>query len=204
MLRMAHSIIVGVVLMVVSTAAWAQSAYRVQSGDRLSIEVLEDASLNRVVVVLPDGRFSFPFAGPLRGAGRTVSQIESSIVTAISNQFQEAPSVFVSVLPAERFEQPQPEPEPETINIFFVGEVNEPGVRAVEPGTSFLQAIAQSGGLTQFAATKRLQLRRTNDSGQQSLVTINYRALSRGAQLEQDVIMVDGDVILVPERRLFE
>ena len=95
-------------------------------------------------------------------------------------------------------------PEPETINIFFVGEVNEPGVRAVEPGTSFLQAIAQSGGLTQFAATKRLQLRRTNDSGQQSLVTINYRALSRGAQLEQDVIMVDGDVILVPERRLFE
>lgn len=204
MLRMTQSIIVGLVLTLVATAAWAQGAYRVKPGDRLNIEVLEDASLNRTVVVLPDGRFSFPFAGSVRASGRTVSQIEAAVQTAISNQFQTAPSVFVAVNPIIEPEEIRPEPEPETISVYFVGEVNTPGLREVEPGTSFLQAVAQSGGLTRFAATKRLQLRRTNASGRSTLVTINYHALSRGAQLERDVILTDGDVILVPERRLFE
>lgn len=204
MLRVIHSIIAGLVLTFIASAALAQSVYRVQPGDRLSIEVLEDASLNRNVVVLPDGRFNFPFAGALRAAGRSASQIEASITTAIGSQFQSPPTVFVSVQPEERFDEPVPEPEEETINVYFVGEVNTPGLREVAPGTSFLQAISQSGGLTRFAATKRLQLRRTNASGRQRLVTINYHALSRGAQLDQDVILVDGDVILVPERRLFE
>ncbi len=204
MLRMTYGIIAGLILTILATTASAQSAYRVRPGDQLIIEVLEDASLNRTVVVLPDGRFSFPFAGSLRARGRTVAQIEASIQTAISNQFQAAPSVFVSVNPKIDPVVPRPEPEPVTISIYFVGEVNTPGIREVEPGTSFLQAVAQSGGLTRFAATKRLQLRRINASGRTTLVKINYHALSRGAQLDKDVILRDGDVILVPERRLFE
>lgn len=204
MLRRAFGFFLGLVLTLVATSVVAQSSYRVLPGDRLTVEVLEDSTLNRSVVVLPDGRFTFPFAGAIRAAGRTVTQIEQAVQTAISNQFQAPPSVFVSVQPLERFEAPAPPPEPETIAIYFVGEVNQPGLQELEPGTSFLQAIAQSGGLTRFAATKRLQLRRTNSSGRSTLITVNYHALSRGAQLEKDVILSDGDVILVPERRLFE
>jgi polysaccharide export outer membrane protein len=68
-----------------------------------------------------------------------------------------------------------------------------------------LQALAQSGGLTRFAATKRIQLRRTDPrTGQQQISNINYRALSDGAVMVRDFVLQDGDVILVPERRLFE
>ncbi len=206
MLRMAKSIIAGLIMAFVATATLAQSEYRIQVGDRLVVEVLEDAALNRAVVVLPDGRISFPFAGTVRAAGRTVSQVETSITSAIRDQYQERPTVFVAVQPLERLELPTAAPEPEvvTISVYFVGEVNQPGLLEVEPGTSFLQAIAQSGGLTRFAATKRLQLRRTGASGRETIVKINYKALSQGAALESDVILADGDVILVPERRLFE
>ncbi len=66
------------------------------------------------------------------------------------------------------------------------------------------QALAESGGLTRFAADKRIQLRRTDPrSGQQSITPINYRALADGAVMN-DFPLADGDVILVPERRLFE
>ncbi len=51
-------------------AALAQgSDYKIRSGDSLSIEVLEDASLNRVLLVLPDGNVSFPLAGNVKAAG---------------------------------------------------------------------------------------------------------------------------------------
>lgn len=204
MLRMARGFIASLILTLLATVSFGQSEYRIEVGDRVVIEVLEDSALNRAVVVLPDGRISFPFAGTVRAAGRTVSQVEAAITAAISNQFQDRPTVFVAVQPFERFEVPEPLEEAETISVYFVGEVNQPGLREVEPGTSFLQAVSQSGGLTRFAATKRIQLRRTGSSGRETIVTINYRALSRGSALDSDVILVDGDVILVPERRLFE
>lgn len=192
-------------LVVTAGAALAQSEYRARSGDTLLIEVLEDSSLNRSVVVLPDGRFSFPFAGTLRGAGRTVGQIEASITSAIAGNFASTPNVFVSVQPKERRPGSGTPAKERTIDIYFLGEVNAPGLKEVSPGTTFLQAIAQSGGLTKFAATKRIQLRSTNrTTGAQTITSFNYKALSEGASLRVDPKLRDGDVILVPERRLFE
>lgn len=190
----------------VATLAGAQQDYRVRSGDALSIEVLEDPGLNRSVSVLPDGRFSFPLAGTLRAGGQTVEQIQASIASAIGSNFNAPPNVFVSVQPAPReLDAPVGPAIPVTINIYLLGEVAAPGIRPVAPGTTFLQALSQSGGLTRFAATKRIQLRRTDPSTRrQQVVVINYKALANGATLSQDFPLAEGDVILVPERRLFE
>lgn len=182
------------------TSAEAQSNYRVRTGDTLEIQVLEDPSLNRSVRVLPDGRFSFPFAGTLRAAGLTIPQIERNIRVGIASNFATEPNVFVFVVPEER------EPlDPETINIYLLGEFNTPGLAEMPPGTTILQALSMGGGLTRFAALKRLQLRRTNSkTGVQTVRKINYKALANGAALGNDIVLKDGDVILVPERRLFE
>lgn len=188
-------------LVFAATMGHAQSGYRVQAGDTLQIEVLEDTSLNRTVLVTPDGRFAFPFAGSLRASGRTVDQIRASVVSRIKDSFASEPTVFVSVAAL----RPEEEIEPTTINVYLLGEVNTPGLREVKPGTTFLQALSQAGGFTSFAATKRLQLRRTSKrTGQQSITAINYDALSQGAALNLSVVLADGDVILVPERGLFE
>lgn len=198
----------GLVFVLISAAfsASAQSDYRVRTGDTLTVEVLEDSSLNRSAIVLPNGQFSFPFAGTLQGAGRTIAQIEASIRGAIAGNFTVAPTVFVAVTPREPRPDlfPPAEEEEPTIRIYFVGEFTSPGLQELTPGTTFLQAIAASGGFTDFAATKRIQLRRTNRSGLQSVYEINYRALSDGAVMQNDFALHEGDVILAPERRLFE
>ena len=55
---------VGLIISLVSaTGAFAQQGYQIRPGDVLSVEVLQDPSLNREVLVLPDGSISFPFAG---------------------------------------------------------------------------------------------------------------------------------------------
>ncbi len=190
-----------------ATPSEAQDGYRVKAGDTINVEVLEDVQLNRSLLVLPDGTINFPFAGTIRAGGRTVNQIEAAIRAGIASNFAATPNVFVSVNAVQPPEiiAPGAPAAPETINVYFTGEVNAPGIKPLLPGTTFLQAIAQSGGFTNFAATKRVQLRRSNRlTGEQSVSIINYKALSRGAILSRDVTLQDGDVILVPERRLFE
>jgi polysaccharide export outer membrane protein len=183
-----------------ASASHAQNNYKVQPGDTLLIEVLEDTSLNRSVLVTPDGSFAFPFAGSLQVAGLTVDQVRANVVASIQSNFVSKPNVFVSVASL----RPEDE-EPDTMNVYFLGEVNTPGLVEVEHGTTFLQALSQAGGFTNFAATKRLQLRRTNKSTRrQSLFAINYNALSLGAGMSQSIVLHDGDVVLIPERRLFE
>lgn len=192
-----------------ATVAAAQQDYIVRPGDTLRIEVLEDTSLNRNVIVLPDGRFSFPFAGTVRAGGRSLGQIESAVSGAISSNFATKPNVFASIV-SLRESKPRTARRagvaaPATISVYFLGEVAKPGKKNVAPGTNLLQALAEGGGFSNFAATKRIQIRRTDPkTGQQTLHTINYRALTRGAALRSNIVLQEGDVILVPERRLFE
>jgi polysaccharide export outer membrane protein len=178
--------------------ALAQAAgYTIQPGDQLAITVLEDDTLNREVLVLPDGSISVPLAGTISAAGRSVDAVENTIADRLASNFAVRPSVFVSVVAVNELGQ--------TFPIYVVGQVLEPGVREVEPGTTLLQAIALSGGLDRFAATKRIQLRRRDPAtGQERLYIFNYRAVERGGAIESMITMREGDVIIVPERRLFE
>lgn len=197
-------ILMGLVLALVGTTAYAQSEYRVKPGDGLNIEVLEDSSLNRAVVVLPDGRFNFPFAGAVQAAGRNAVEIQSSVRDAIQSNFSNPPTVFVSVVPGTPAVSSAASSSSSTLDVYFLGEVNTPGVISVKPGTTLLQAIAVGGGVTRFAAIKRIQLRRTNrQTGVQNVITLNYKALANGTA-SNAIELKDGDVILVPERRLFE
>ena len=136
-------------------AAFAQSAsYRIQPGDQLAVTVLEDDTLNRQVLVLPDGRISVPLAGSVRASGQTVEAVEKAIADRLASNFAVRPSVFVSVTGVIE--------EEETFPIYVIGQVDAPGQVEVEVGTTLLQAIALAGGLDRFAATKRIQLRRTD------------------------------------------
>ena len=185
-----------------ATGAVAQGNYSIQPGDSLRVEVIEDASLNRDVLVTPDGRISFPFAGSVQAAGRSTTQLERALTTRLEENFANPPTVYVAV----RGLAPRTEAvdDVDMMTIFLMGEVNSPGPKEVEHGTSLLQFLSTSGGFTNFAATKRIQLRRISDSGAERVITLNYHAISRGAIMQNNVILHEGDVVLVPERRLFE
>ena len=184
-------------LMLAAPMALAQAAgYRIQPGDTLSVTVLEDETLNRQALVLPDGRISVPLAGSIRAAGQSVESVEKTIADRLASNFAVRPNVFVSVTAVDE--------DALTFPIYVLGRVAEPGIREVEVGTNLLQAIAVAGGLDRFAATKRIQLRRRIADGQEQIFTFNYKAVERGAAIESMITMREGDVILVPERRLFE
>lgn len=180
-----------------TAAAQAQSGYKIKPGDTLQVEVLEDSSLNRQTLVLPDGSISFPLAGSVRAAGRTVDQVSASLASSLSSNFASTPNVFVSV--GQVGVSTAVATAPVMRDIYVTGEVASPGKLEARPGTTMLQAIAQAGGLSRFAAGKRIQLRRDN-----KIYLYNYYTNGGGKSIAGSTVLAPGDVIVVPQRRLFE
>ncbi len=193
-----------VALLVALPIAAAAQTYRISAGDVLRIEVVEDPELNRSVLVAPDGRITFPFAGSIRAAGRTVETVQNILTTRLSSNFASPPSVFVG-LEQLAPERPPREVEPDVISVYMLGEVDRSGKVEMERGSTLLQAFAEMGGFSDFAATKRVQLRRTDKkTGVETVYSLNYDAMTRGETANAGFRLQDGDVILVPTRRLFE
>lgn len=197
--------LLAVTAMIFTTAAIAQSGYQIRPGDTLSIEVLEDNTLNRSALVLPDGTISFPFAGTVRAAGLTADQVDAAITSGIAGNFASEPNVFVTVASLNPARATATGTGAGSVSVYMMGEITTPGRKSLRRGTTLLQALAETGGFTAFAATKRIVLRRTDTrTGQQSVSTINYKAIADGAAIGGDIVLRSGDVIIVPERRLFE
>jgi polysaccharide export outer membrane protein len=188
-----------VVIGILALPAVAQG-YRIQSGDTLRIEVLEDESLSREVLVRPDGRINVPLAGTLRAGGRSVEQVGEELARLLAPNFAFEPNVFVSL---DTLNEPR-EPLRRTIDVFVIGEAGSPGRHTPERGTTLLQFFGEMGGFSRFAATKRIMLRRTDKSGKETVYQFNYDAMLDGTGTGGATKLADGDVIVIPERRLFE
>ena len=185
-------------LLLLCSPVQAQDSYSIQPGDVLRIEVLEDPSLNRDALVLPDGRVSLPLAGLIQAGGRDIDSVQADIAGRLAPNFAAAPNVFVSMARLAPDMTLGGAAVADTISVFLMGEAASPGKVEVEPGSTILQALAQAGGVTNFAATKRLQLRRDG-----KIYQLNYKALETGGS-GFDSAVADGDVIFIPQRRLFE
>ena len=192
-------------LLVTSPVA-AQSGYQIRPGDTLRIEVLEDSSLNRNTLVLPDGTISFPLSGTLKASGRTVSEVQGSIAEGLAANFAATPNVFVSVNTLVEFKPGRSSKSKRpVVAAYAMGEVAKPGKMEVDRGTTILQFLAEAGGLTKFAADKRIELRRTDPkSGAVTTYLFSMYGQAKTARIPGSTVLQPGDVIVVPERRLFE
>lgn len=190
----------------VSSTLHAQAGYKIRSGDTLKVEVLEDSSLNRTLLVLPDGSVSYLNVGTFAARGRTVDQVRNRIAAGLAESFATEPNVFVSVdqVFVAPPKAPAPPKEKPVVGIFLMGEVNAPGKITADPGITLLQAIASAGGLTKFAATKRILLRRTDNTGTDRAYRYNYDNPRAENSLPSNFRLKKGDVIVVPARKLFE
>lgn len=187
------------------------SSFTLKPGDVIDVSVLEDANLNRQVLVRPDGRVTLPIVGSVEVAGRTPEQVRSIVLARLSRDFVTPPTVSVALTNLgsrnQLLEQEaiQNEFDP-TGRIFIVGQVGGSGSFEFDKDKPFniLQAISLAGGPGPFAATKRIQIRRIAEDGTTQVFLFNYKDVEEGESIVAPMELMDGDVIVVPERGLFE
>jgi polysaccharide export outer membrane protein len=179
-----------------SGTALAQSA-ALQPGDPVNISVYQDPKLDRTVIVGPTGMISFPLAGQIRAGGLTPAQLENVLRQRLKGRFTEEPDVTVGLA---ALRSPEEDLKP---RIFITGEVLRPGFYVMRTRRDLMQAIAEAGGFSPFAATRRIQVRRKID-GAESIFVFNYNDFFSGVNLADNIVLRVGDVIIVPEKGLFE
>jgi polysaccharide export outer membrane protein len=166
-------------------SVWADGQdYVIGPGDVLDISNWKDESLTKSVVVLPDGKISFPLIGVFRAAGKTVAELKSEIEAEII-KYVPAPVLTVEVRHVN------------SLLIYVIGRVNAPGKFVLNTDVSALQALAMAGGLNPFA--KKDKIRIIRQSGNKSvLIPFRYDDLVENADLDQNIRLQRGDVVVVP------
>jgi polysaccharide export outer membrane protein len=162
----------------------ASKKYRVQPGDTLFISVWREETLQREVVVPPDGRIRFPLAGEVNVTGLSLAEVERRLKENLSAYLPD-PAISVSLIQASGN------------RIYVVGRVNAPGEYVLSRDIDVLQAIALAGGLTPFAKKKKIKILR-KEKGNQRVFHFNYKELEKGRRVSQNMLLKPGDTIIVP------
>lgn len=160
------------------------SAYLLQPGDVIMISVWKEPELQAEVLVRPDGGLSFPLAGDVVAAGKSVQQLASLIDERLRSYI---PKPVVTVALKQMGGN----------RIYVLGKVNRPGEFPFVRPIDVMQALALAGGATSYADLNDIQiLRRGNDK--QVSIRFRYGDVERGRELGQNILLQSGDTIVVP------
>jgi polysaccharide export outer membrane protein len=67
----------------------------------------------------------------------------------------------------------------------------------MNPRVDVMQALSMAGGTTPFAELNDIKILRRTGSGQ-TVLPFRYSDVARGRNLEQNIMLISGDVVVVP------
>jgi len=153
--------------------------YLIGAEDVLYIRVWREPDFTFTVAVRPDGKITVPLVGDVQAAGQTPSQLTANLAQTLA-RFIQKPEValFVTEVRSKKF--------------YIDGEMNRPGPFPLVTPVSVLEALSQGGGFKDFANTRRIRILRGD-----KIYYFNYRDVTSGKHLEQNIRVEAGDHIIV-------
>lgn len=170
-----------VLLTLLAADASSKDEYRIGIEDVLDIAVWNVAELHRTVPVRPDGKVSIPLVNDVTAAGLTPMELRDLLTTKLSEYVQN-PDVSVVVR------------EIRSLKVSVIGEVRTPGRYDLKGPFTVLDALAQAGGFTEFAARKKITVLRGTGANLQRLPFNFVAAVSQG----ENLLLQPGDIVVVP------
>ena len=160
------------------------SVYQLHAGDSVLISVWREDSMQKQVIVLPDGSITFPLIGRVDVAGLSTSEVEQRIATKLKEFFPE-PIVTVVIVGIDGN------------RAYVIGKVMHPGPLIINGPITVLQAISVVGGLDKFADQGGIKVIRSNPDGQ-VILSVNFGEIISGKNLSTNILLKAGDTLVVP------
>jgi polysaccharide export outer membrane protein len=162
----------------------SDNTYRIQPGDVLEVSVWKEEDMVKQVLVRPDGGMSFPLVGDIRAAGKSVAELQA-VITERLRKYMPDPVVTVST---SRLDGNK---------IYVIGKVARPGEILANRYMDVVQALSVAGGMTPYASDNKITVLR-RENGKQRSIPFRYGDIEKGENLEQNIILQSGDVVVVP------
>jgi polysaccharide export outer membrane protein len=160
--------------------------YLIGPSDVLSISVWNRDDLNRKVTVRPDGRLSFSLVGDIYAVGLTPTELQQLMETSLSE--------YINIIPGEVSVVVD---EVHSYKVSVLGEVRQPGRFEFQNQVSVLDALAEAGGLTEFASASDILILRPYQ-GETEKIPFNYKKMVKSKATDDRVLIFPGDIIFVP------
>ena len=152
-------------------------------GDQVAIKVFDEERFDRE---LEDGSIDVPFVGAIKVSGMTPSEAAAEVEKALADGYLNDPHVTLVIKARSNRE------------VSVLGQVNAPGSFDWQERLTLVQAISLAGGLTPFAATRRVKItRRTGRGDETTTIEFSLSEVLDGAA--DDISLQPGDIVFVPE-----
>ena len=149
-----------------------------RSGDLLRVVVFREEELSGEFLIDPRGEVQMPGIGVLPVAGLEPRQAQQRIVEALRSRGFSNPEVALQAL----------------IRVRMLGEVRNPALYPVEPGTSLLDVLTLAGG-----PTERANLRAARVIRDATVVEVNLEQALAGSAAGR-IVLYSGDYVIIPRR----
>jgi polysaccharide biosynthesis/export protein len=167
-----------------SAAKPHDDSFVIGNDDVLAINVWKEPDISRSIPVRSDGKISLPLVGEVQAAGLTPLRLEKDIASKLKNYISEPEvTVMVQQVNSQKFN--------------ILGQVVRPGSYGIANSPTVLDAIALAGGFRDFAKQKSLYVLRQSPTGE-SRLPFNYKDVSQGKNMSQNIKLQPGDTIIVP------
>jgi polysaccharide export outer membrane protein len=163
--------------------------YRIGPGDSLEITVWHNQDLSGKMMVRPDGGISMAIIGDVVAAGKTPTELAKDLQDKLKNYVQNpivtvSPTQFVGLTARQ---------------IRVVGEAAEPKALPYKTNMTLLDVVIEIGGLSRYADGSHAVIVRV-EKGVQKTYRVDLDGLVRDGDIDKNVAMQPGDVLIIPQR----
>lgn len=169
----------------------ATGDYRLGSGDLLTVKVYESDELNTEVRVSSRGEISLPLLNNVDVFNLTAAEAEDRIELLYKKKYIHDPHVIVYIK------------EHISKQITLVGAVNKPGTYEYVSKRRLLDVLAVANGLAEKSGAIAYVTREDSVTHERKRYAINLEELLKRGNMRQNLVILGGDVIFVPESGQF-
>lgn len=166
-----------------------RARYTIKAGDKMDVDFRYTPELNQSVTVQPDGYVTLETVGEIKVSGLTVAEA-THLITLKSSVHLKDPRVTLTL---KEFHKP-----------YFVvaGEVEHPGRFDMDEPTTALQAVLEAGGMAADGRSSQVIVFRRINQQDDEVRVLNFHKVTSQRDLEHDMMLEPGDIILVPRDRI--
>ena len=161
--------------------------FRLGPGDEIIISLWGETNFRQILTINKDGLIYYKNIGFINLSDRTLKEAEN----LLKNELAKIYSTLINGESQIMLELGKLK----SINVFFTGQIQNPGVNLVHPFSDVFTAIVQAGGVKNDGSLRNVQIIRNGET----ISTVDfYSFFATGKNDFSSIRIIDGDVIHIP------
>jgi protein involved in polysaccharide export with SLBB domain len=163
--------------------------YRLGPGDQIVISIWGETNSRKNMIIDKDGTIFYENIGFINLSNQTIESAEKVLIEELSKIYSTLKDKNNSSQLTISLGQLK------SINIYFSGHINNPGINLVHPFSDIFSAISQAGGINSNGSLREVQLIRNN----KVITKVDfYDFFMSGKNSFSNIKLIEGDVIHIP------